>query len=1021
MIIAPYDGQRISPAVFNQDNPFKVEVFSDDADIAKIELQRREKGTDGVWMPWPGTTVMTWQKAETNQGVEILLYSDRVPVRRVFTFDWPFTDLGVGEYALRAVASDSATRLSTDGTTQQAMPNEDLDAPIFTFLVDGSKPIVLTSTPDYQARESERLYRGELSVLFNDDMRAGDFTDRTFYVTDLLDNSEKVAGFVSYSPALRKAIFVPQVPFKPNGFFRVEVKTDTERDDGTIEKGVHDLAGNPLDSEFTFTFRTTDSPFEETWTITLSATDGISTDANNIAAVAYSAIDGEDEQDARAVPSLTSQFRLSFLDRDKVEFDRDIRPADGRLSHHWFFMIANAQEGSGVRITYEPSIKLTRRERQYQALYLVAFDSKGNTIGTTRLDPRNPEPYEYISPIGETVRYFRLDVQKASLVATEFWQGSSGWKFFSVPIIPQRADPFVNLGDDIEPFKLYKYDTKLNGYKIYPLDIGEVSLQTGRAYFTRLSERVEIDVGGASNNSDLTLTSTPDPDNVGEIAWQGEAGWHAIGNPFVKPVNVANLMVNGTFFSQAVANGLIEGTLYRWKVDPTSADTYEAVTANGEVNQLQPWEGYWLKTLVDNVTLTIPQPAGLNNFIAPLPEAFMPPLAPPVTQDSIVNPEFLANSATTSFALRLALTSDFASDLTTTFGTREGAKVGKDKFDTSEPPALSQTVTAYFSKAGSLSVSSLPVKYNTDYQPPLEIGESRTWELEVYTDKPDAKMRLSWEDTIEQVPDDTMLYIRIPESERRLSSSDEIETYRNQANGDDIEHEWQDMRKVRYLDLPSESQITKIRFEIRAERFEMKPVEDLSVVPGEKQVVLKWAASDNEFIEGYTIYRKAGKPESQKAGEPDDQFSRFTFHVSRFTHEFIDTDVEEEATYTYLVSVHYVTGAELKSELFTVTVLPVIKGTVLLQSYPNPFNPETWIPYELSKDARVTIEIYNVSGQLVRTLDIGAQPRGRYISKQKAARWDGRTQVGERSASGVYFYVLKAGNFVATRKMVIVK
>jgi len=215
----------------------------------------------------------------------------------------------------------------------------------------------------------------------------------------------------------------------------------------------------------------------------------------------------------------------------------------------------------------------------------------------------------------------------------------------------------------------------------------------------------------------------------------------------------------------------------------------------------------------------------------------------------------------------------------------------------------------------------------------------------------------------------------------------------------------------------------------------MRQIEDLSVIPGEKRVALKWAASDNQFIEGYTIYRqenmKTGERENEKTGpsamEPifniqSPSINMDVYHAPRTTHhDFIDTDVEEEATYTYLVSVHYATGAELKSKPFTVTVLPVIKGMVLLQSYPNPFNPETWIPYELSKDTHVTIEIYNVAGQLVRTLDIGAQPRGRYISKQKAARWDGRTKVGERSSSGVYFYVLRAGNFTATRKMVIVK
>ncbi|MBC8456491.1 MAG: T9SS type A sorting domain-containing protein, partial [Deltaproteobacteria bacterium] len=79
------------------------------------------------------------------------------------------------------------------------------------------------------------------------------------------------------------------------------------------------------------------------------------------------------------------------------------------------------------------------------------------------------------------------------------------------------------------------------------------------------------------------------------------------------------------------------------------------------------------------------------------------------------------------------------------------------------------------------------------------------------------------------------------------------------------------------------------------------------------------------------------------------------------------------------------------------------------------------IPYELEKESPVSIEIYNATGQLVRTLELGRQLRGRYISKSKAVYWDGRSEFGERAASGVYFYVLKAGDFVSVRKMVILK
>ena len=95
--------------------------------------------------------------------------------------------------------------------------------------------------------------------------------------------------------------------------------------------------------------------------------------------------------------------------------------------------------------------------------------------------------------------------------------------------------------------------------------------------------------------------------------------------------------------------------------------------------------------------------------------------------------------------------------------------------------------------------------------------------------------------------------------------------------------------------------------------------------------------------------------------------------------------------------------------------------TQLLQSYPNPFNPDVWIPYELGEDAAVSVEIYNISGQLVRTLPIGMKNRGQYITKDKAVYWDGRAQSGERAASGVYFYVLKAGDYVSMRKMAILK
>ena len=95
--------------------------------------------------------------------------------------------------------------------------------------------------------------------------------------------------------------------------------------------------------------------------------------------------------------------------------------------------------------------------------------------------------------------------------------------------------------------------------------------------------------------------------------------------------------------------------------------------------------------------------------------------------------------------------------------------------------------------------------------------------------------------------------------------------------------------------------------------------------------------------------------------------------------------------------------------------------TELLRNYPNPFNPETWIPYRLAKAADVTLTIYDLSGGLVRTLNVGHRIAAVYENRAKAIYWDGRTEFGERVASGIYFYHLSAGDYSATRKMVILK
>ncbi len=93
----------------------------------------------------------------------------------------------------------------------------------------------------------------------------------------------------------------------------------------------------------------------------------------------------------------------------------------------------------------------------------------------------------------------------------------------------------------------------------------------------------------------------------------------------------------------------------------------------------------------------------------------------------------------------------------------------------------------------------------------------------------------------------------------------------------------------------------------------------------------------------------------------------------------------------------------------------------LLPNYPNPFNPETWIPFDLSEASRVTITIYNAAGQTVRALELGQLPAGAYRSRSKAAHWDGRNALGEPAASGIYYVRIEAGSFSALRRMVVLK
>ena len=110
--------------------------------------------------------------------------------------------------------------------------------------------------------------------------------------------------------------------------------------------------------------------------------------------------------------------------------------------------------------------------------------------------------------------------------------------------------------------------------------------------------------------------------------------------------------------------------------------------------------------------------------------------------------------------------------------------------------------------------------------------------------------------------------------------------------------------------------------------------------------------------------------------------------------------------------------ANLQKLLESITVP---KKTMLLTNYPNPFNPETWIPFQLAEPADVTLTIYAANGTMIRTLMLGHQAAGVYQSRGRAAYWNGQNDIGESVASGVYFYTFTAGDFTATRKMLLLK
>ena len=187
---------------------------------------------------------------------------------------------------------------------------------------------------------------------------------------------------------------------------------------------------------------------------------------------------------------------------------------------------------------------------------------------------------------------------------------------------------------------------------------------------------------------------------------------------------------------------------------------------------------------------------------------------------------------------------------------------------------------------------------------------------------------------------------------------------------------------------------------------------------------------------GWIIFSAEGDPKKGFLQNPKDKCGVFgLFCGSTFTHS-IDYKWKKPGNYTVTAKIFDEDGVERGSVKWRVQVGNVVfdagnfkapsafgypTQNMLLPNYPNPFNPETWIPYQLAKAAEVTVTIYDVKGIVVRQLALGYQPPGFYYGRGRAAHWDGKNQHSEPVASGIYFCTLKTGEFTATRKMLIRK
>ncbi len=156
------------------------------------------------------------------------------------------------------------------------------------------------------------------------------------------------------------------------------------------------------------------------------------------------------------------------------------------------------------------------------------------------------------------------------------------------------------------------------------------------------------------------------------------------------------------------------------------------------------------------------------------------------------------------------------------------------------------------------------------------------------------------------------------------------------------------------------------------------------------------------------VFANAGRPSGQK-------IARLEFHI-------MADDVSPlnfQRVQLYDLNARPLSSGSTDGEFRSWAMAP--ERDALFQNFPNPFNPETWIPYQLKEDHEVTVQIYSTAGSLVRQLDIGYKQAGLYINRDRAAYWDGKNSAGETVASGVYFYSIQAGDFHTTRKLTVLR